>query len=300
MNSLLHIHLSEHADFLHSGGIVGTIFDAFVDTVKMLPFLFVAFLIIEFLEHRAQDQIKNIFVKSGAAGPLVATLSGCVPQCGFSVLAANLYSSGVITLGTLIAVFLSTSDEAVILLAASPDGFHEVLKLIVTKIVIGLLFGYTIYFIEKKFRHGHHHSHDLCEQDHCGCEENEKVLRPALIHTVKVFMFLLIFTEITDLTVFLTGEEKLSAILLSESVFQPFFAAIIGLIPNCASSVMLTQLYIGGTLTFGSLISGLCVNAGAGLLILFRNKAKLKENFLTLGILYVCAIIPGLVLHILK
>ena len=140
--------------------------------------------------------------------------------------------------------------------------------------------------------------HDLCEHDHCGCEENGGILRPALIHTVKVFGFLLLFTVIIDLAVAFIGTDALSHLLLSESVFQPLLSAVIGFIPNCASSVLLTQLYIEGTLSFGSLIAGLCTNAGAGMLILFRDKSKIKENIKILGILYVCAVIPGVILHL--
>ena len=297
MTTFLHAHAE--MPIYSVSGIFDTLFDAVLDTFKMLPFLFLAFLIIEFLEHKAQDKIKALFTRAGSAGPAVATILGCIPQCGFSVMSANLYSSGIITLGTLIAVFLSTSDEAIILLATAHNGGFEIFKLLVTKIVVALICGYIIYFIEKKkHKPHHHHSHDLCEHDHCGCEENSGILRPALIHTVKVFGFLLLFTIIIDLAVAFIGTDALSHLLLSESVFQPLLSAVIGFIPNCASSVLLTQLYIEGTLSFGSLIAGLCTNAGAGMLILFRDKSKIKENLKILGILYACAVIPGVILHL--
>ncbi len=297
MTTLLHAHAE--MPIYSVSGIFDTLFDAVLDTFKMLPFLFLAFLIIEFLEHKAQDKIKALFTRADSAGPAVATILGCIPQCGFSVMSANLYSSGIITLGTLIAVFLSTSDEAVILLATAHNGGFEIFKLLVTKIAIALICGYIIYFIEKKkHKPHHHHSHDLCEHDHCGCEENGGILRPALIHTVKVFGFLLLFTIIIDLAVAIIGTDALSHLLLSESVFQPLLSAVIGFIPNCASSVLLTQLYIEGTLSFGSLIAGLCTNAGAGLLILFRDKSKIKENLKILVILYACTVIPGVILHL--
>ena len=299
MISLLHTQIETS---LHSASdVLDTLLHSFLDSLKILPFLFVAFLIIEFLEHKAQDKIKHLFTRAGTAGPLIGTLLGCIPQCGFSVLSANLYSSHVIALGTLIAVFLSTSDEAIILLAAAPNGHNEILKLVVTKIIISLIFGYTIYFIEKKTHkghHHHHHAHDLCEHDHCGCEENGGVLRPALIHTGKVYGFVLLFTIIIDMVVALIGMDNFSTILLSDSVFQPFLSALIGFIPNCASSVLLTHLYIEGTLSFGSLIAGLCTNAGAGLLILFRDKSKIKSNLKILGIFYICSVIPGIILHL--
>lgn len=298
MTTLLHAHAHAEEFVFSVEGIADILFDAVWDTFKTLPFLFLAFLIIEFLEHRAQDKIKHLFTRAGAAGPAVGTLLGCIPQCGFSVLSANLYGSGIITLGTLIAVFLATSDEAIILLATAENGGSEIIRLLISKIVIALIFGYIIYFIEKKKHKHHHHSHDLCEHDHCGCHEHGGVLRPALIHTAKVFGFLLLFTVIIDFAVAFIGTDTLSHLLLSESVFQPLLSAIIGFIPNCASSVLLTQLYIEGTLTFGSLVAGLCTNAGAGMLILFRDKSKIKENFKILAILYLCSAIPGVILHL--
>lgn len=295
MTSFLHAHIHAEVPIFSAGSIL---WEAVSDTLKTLPFLFVAFLLIEFLEHKAQDKIKHIFTRAGAAGPAIATALGCIPQCGFSVLSANLYSSGIITLGTLIAVFLSTSDEAVILLATAHNGAYEVLKLLVAKITIAFVFGYLIYFIEKKIRYSHdHHSHDLCEHDHCGCEEREGILVPALIHTVKVFIFLLLFTIIIDYIVAFIGTDALSRLLLSDSAFQPLLSAVIGLIPNCASSVLLTQLYIEGTLSFGALVAGLCTNAGAGMLVLFREKTRIKTAFKIVGILYVCSVIPGIILH---
>ncbi len=299
--TLLHIHSHTGMPIHSISGIFDLLLDAVIDTLKVLPFLFVAFLVIEFLEHKAQDKVKHLFTRAGSTGPFIGTLLGCIPQCGFSVMCANLYSSGIITLGTLIAVFLSTSDEAVILLATFQNGSQEIFKLLVTKVVIALIFGYIIYIIEENSRehkHHHHHSDDLCEHDHCGCEEHGGVIRPAFIHTIKVFGFLLLFTIIIDLFVSFIGMDRLSLLLLSDSVFQPFLSSIIGFIPNCASSILLTQLYIEGTLSFGSLIAGLCTNAGAGLLILFRDKTKFKENLTIVGILYLCAVIPGIIFNL--
>lgn len=300
MTPLFHAHIEMPVFSLN--GIIDVVLDGVSDTLRMLPFLFLAFLVIEFLEHKAQDKVKNLFTRAGKAGPFIGTLLGCIPQCGFSVMSANLYSSGIITLGTLVAVFLSTSDEAVVLLATAPDGTSEIIRLITTKIIIALFFGYVIYSVEKKShkKHHHHHSHDLCEHDHCGCEENGGVLRPALIHIGKVFGFLLLFTVIINLLVSLIGMEKLSHLLLSNSVLQPLLSALIGFIPNCASSILLTQLYVQGTLSFGAMIAGLCTNAGAGMLILFRDKSKIKENIKIVGIMYLCSVIPGIILHIFE
>ncbi len=298
MTPFFHTHIDVPVYSLN--GIFDILLDSVFDTLKSLPFLFVAFLLIEFLEHKAQDKVKNLFSRAGAAGPLIGTALGCIPQCGFSVMCANLYSSGIIALGTLIAVFLSTSDEAIILLATAENGTYEIIKLLTAKVIIALLFGYIIYFIEKKVhKEHHHHSHDICKHDHCGCDEHSGVLKPALIHTVKVFGFLLLFTIIIDLAVAFIGTERFAHTLLSDSVFQPFLSAIIGFIPNCASSILLTQLYIEGTLSFGGLIAGLCTNAGAGILILFRDKSRLRENLRVVGIMYICAVIPGIILHLI-
>lgn len=297
MTPILHTHTD--LTVFSAEALSHILLEALIDTLKTLPFLFVAFLLIEFLEHKAEDKIQHLFTRAGGAGPLIGTLLGCVPQCGFSVMCANLYSSGIITLGTLIAVFLSTSDEAIVLLVTAENGGFEILKLVITKIVIALIFGYGIYLIKKKsHKEHHHHSHDLCEHDHCGCDENSGVLRPALIHTVKVFGFLLLFTVLIQFAVSFIGTQRLSHFMLSDSIFQPFLSAIIGFIPNCASSVLLTQLYIEGTLSFGALIAGLCTNAGAGMLILLRNKSKFKENLKILGIMYVCSVVPGIILHL--
>lgn len=298
MTPIFHIHPEAFSFSIYS--IPHILLDSVLDTLKTLPFLFIAFLLIEFLEHKAEDKIQHLFTHSRGAGPLIGTILGCIPQCGFSVMSANLYSSGIITLGTLVAVFLSTSDEAILLLATAENGGKEILKLVITKIVISLIFGYGIHLIEKKLhKPHHHHSHDLCEHDHCGCDENSGVLRPALIHTVKVFAFLLLFTCIIDLAVNFIGMDKLSHFLLSDSALQPLISALVGFIPNCASSVLLTQLYLQGTLSFGALIAGLCTNAGAGMLILFRNKSKVNENMFILLLMYICSVIPGIILHII-
>ena len=297
MTPILHTHTD--ITVFSAEAIMHVLLDGAIEALKTLPFLFIAFLLIEFLEHKAEDKIQHLFTRAGAMGPFIGTILGCVPQCGFSVMCANLYSSGIITLGTLVAVFLSTSDEAIILLATAENGYFEILKLIATKIVIALFFGYAIYLIEKrKHEEHHHHSHDLCEQDHCGCDENSGILRPALIHTIKVFGFLLLFTILIQLAVSFIGTERLSHFLLADSIFQPFLSAIIGFIPNCASSVLLTQLYVENTLSFGALIAGLSTNAGAGMLILFRNRSNFKENFKVLGVMYLCSVIPGIILHL--
>lgn len=275
--------------------MIDTILDAVLDTLKSLPFLFLAFLIIELLEHRAADRVNSIFKSSGKAGPLIGSLLGCVPQCGFSVMSANLYLGGVISLGTLIAVFLSTSDEAVILLASNPEASGEIIKLLIIKVIIGIAVGYTVdLFIKKKSDS----FEDICDHDKCHCHDRKGVLVPALIHTGKVFGFLLLFNIILGLAVALIGTERLSSLLLADSVFQPFLAALLGFIPNCASSVLLTELYLEGAVSFGSVVAGLSTSAGTGLLILFREKSRIKDNLKIIAILYISAVFFGALLQI--
>lgn len=283
-----------------SGGVLGIFLDTLTDALKMLPFLFAAFCLIELLEHHAGEKLSRFFARSGKAGPAVGALLGCVPQCGFSVLSANLYAGGVITLGTLCAVFLSTSDEAILLLAATPSAAPDILKLLLVKVVIGIAAGYLVdLFARKKAKHTDLQLKDLCDHEHCGCHEHSGVLRPALLHTAKIFGFVFLITLVLNFLVEFLGHERLETLLLHDSVFQPFLTALFGFIPNCAASVLLTQLYLEGALQFGAVVSGLCTGAGAGLLVLFRENRNPKDNLKILGILYVAAVIPGVILQIL-
>lgn len=282
-----------------SGSVLGIFLDTLTDALKMLPFLFAAFCLMELLEHHAGEKLSRFFVRAGKAGPAVGAVLGCVPQCGFSVLSANLYAGGVITLGTLCAVFLSTSDEAVLLLAATPSAAPDILKLLLAKVLIGVAAGYLVDFLFRKKADSALQLKDLCDHEHCGCHEHGGVLRPALLHTAKMFGFVFLITLVLNFLVEFLGHERLETLLLHDSVFQPFLTALFGLIPNCAASVLLTQLYLEGALQFGAVVAGLCTGAGAGLLVLFRENRNPKDNLKILGILYVAAVVPGVVLQIL-
>ena len=282
-----------------SGSVLGIFLDTLTDALKMLPFLFAAFCLMELLEHHAGEKLSRFFVRAGKAGPAVGAVLGCVPQCGFSVLSANLYAGGVITLGTLCAVFLSTSDEAVLLLAATPSAAPDILKLLLAKVLIGVAAGYLVDFLFRKKADSALQLKDLCDHEHCGCHEHGGVLRPALLHTAKMFGFVFLITLVLNFLVEFLGHERLETLLLYDSVFQPFLTALFGLIPNCAASVLLTQLYLEGALQFGAVVAGLCTGAGAGLLVLFRENRNPKDNLKILGILYVAAVVPGVVLQIL-
>lgn len=282
--------------------------DTVIDSVKMLPFLLAAFLLMEWLEKYSGEYVNRILAKVGHAGPVVGALLGCIPQCGFSVVAANLFAAGIITPGTLLAVFLATSDEAVLILLGNPGKGQEILTLLITKVVIGTIAGYLIDLLIPK-RHNHAADMERICAD-CGChghgsghEHGHKhggIVRAALHHTVQVFIYLLIFTGILSLVIELLGVEKLSALLLGNSIFQPLIAAVIGMIPNCAASVMLTELYLNEAISFASVVAGLCAGAGVGLAVLFRMNENMKENLRIIGLLYAVAVISGILLQALN
>lgn len=289
--------------------LLDVLMDTVLDSVKMLPFLFAAFLLLEWLEKYSGDYMNRMLAKVGHAGPVVGALLGCVPQCGFSVVAANLYAGGVITPGTLLAVFLATSDEAILILLGNPGRGQDILTLLIVKVLIGTVAGYLIDFLIPK-RHNHEADMERICAD-CGChgqghEHGHEhghghggILRAALHHTVQIFIYIFIFTAILSLAIELLGVEKLSAFLLGNSIFQPLIAAVIGMIPNCAASVMLTELYLSGAISFASVVAGLCTGAGIGLVVLFRMNDNVKENLKIVGLLYVVAAVSGVALEVL-
>lgn len=274
------------------------ILDAGADVSRMLPFLFAAFLIIEALEHYSAEFTGRVFAKMGKAGPVAGAVAGCVPQCGFSVMAANLYAGGIISAGTLISVFVATSDEAVLVILGNPGQGKRVLLLLAVKLVIATAAGYGTDYFLGKYIFVAKESGNLCK--YCGCHEhNAGILLPALRHTVKIFFYLLVFTIFLNLCVETIGMRGLSEYLLGDMWFQPAVAALIGLIPNCAASVMLTQLYLGGVISFGSVIAGLSTGAGVGLIVLFKMNRNKKENLKILGVLYLTGAAAGLLMELL-
>lgn len=276
---------------------LATVFgEPIIDTLKILPLLFLAYLFMELLEKKASKKMERALGKIGKAGPLVGSLLGCVPQCGFSGASANLYAAGIITEGTLIAVFLATSDEALVLLFSSMSSFEVIGKLILAKLIIGVLAGFLIDFINKK-RNVQKVYVDMCRD--CGCDEEEGIFKPALKHTLKVGIFVFIVNFVLFNIASLLGEDFIHSILLSGSFFQPFITALVGLIPNCAVSAAITELYCEGALSFGSAVAGLCSGAGVGLAILFKSNPVKKENLRIVIWLYVIAVISGVILNLL-
>lgn len=276
--------------------MIDIILDTSLDCLKMLPFLFVAFLVIEGLEHYSTDFTAKILAKVGAAGPVVGAVTGCVPQCGFSVMAANLYSGGVISVGTLIAVFIATSDEAVLIMLGNPEHIGEIGMLLAVKVIIAVAAGYLVdIFLGNKITETRS-SVDFCRD--CGCHEEAGIVKPAWRHTTKIFVYLFVFTGILNLCIEILGVERLSVILLGDTIFQPLAAAVVGLIPNCAASVILTQLYLNGAISFASVISGLCTGAGIGLVVLCRMNKNKRENLKIIGMLVLISVSAGMFLQV--
>jgi hypothetical protein len=289
--------MHQHAEIFSIPGILA---EAAVDSLRVLPFLFLAFLFMEYLEHKAGDRFTALLRKTGdtkVTGPALGALLGCIPQCGFSAAASSLYAGRVIGTGTLIAVFLSTSDEAIPILLSNPGHLDAVWRLILVKIIIAVIFGTAVSIISALFikKPGGADFEELCED--CGCAEHG-ILRSALRHTLNIFIFIAIINIALGLLIGLVGEEEFFAILESFGVFTPFIAALVGLIPNCASSVLITELYLEGGLTFGSTVAGLCSGAGLGLMVLYKSNKHIKENIAVTVTLYLISVMCGIILNL--
>ena len=275
--------------------LVDAIVDYHFDCLKMLPFLFVAFILIEALEHYSSDFTAKALAKVGRAGPVVGAVAGCVPQCGFSVMAANLYAGGIISVGTLLSVFIATSDEAILIIMSNPERIREVGILLAAKVIIAVTAGYIIDIFFQNQLATVKESGNLCKD--CGCDEEDAgIWKPAWHHTIRIFIYLFIFTGILNLCIEIFGIEQLSKFLLGNTIFQPVIAAIIGLIPNCAASVILTQLYLNGAISFASVIAGLCTGAGIGLVVLFKMNRNKRENLKIVGVLFLVAVAAGMII----
>lgn len=271
--------------------------DTSIDCLKMLPYLFVAFLLIEALEHYSGEWTEKLLAKVGKAGPIVGAVAGCIPQCGFSVMAANLYAGGIISVGTLLSVFIATSDEAILIMLGNLEAIGKIGALLAAKVVLAIIAGYVVDLFFKNKISVPKECGNLCTD--CGCHEEEAgIWKPALNHTAKVFLYLYIFTAVLNFCVEIFGIEQLSAFLLGDTIFQPVIAAVIGLIPNCAASVILTQLYLIGAISFASVVAGLCTGAGIGLVVLCRVNRDKKENVKIIITLYIIAVLAGVLLEI--
>ncbi|MGN1206228.1 MAG: putative manganese transporter [Eubacterium sp.] len=272
--------------------------DALIDSIKLLPFLLLTYLLMEYLEHKTSTKTRAWIRKAGKLGPVAGGIAGIFPQCGFSVAASNLYSGGIITMGTLVAVFLSTSDEMLPIFLSESVDVRIILEVLGIKLVTAVITGFLVDFA-MRFRPNaiqYKNFHTMCESEHCHCEKG--IVKSACNHTIKILLFIFLFSLVMNFLIEIGGEDRISGFLSSHAVFGPLFAAIVGLIPNCAASVLITQMYLGGILDFGSMISGLLVGAGVGLLVLFRTNKRWKENLSILGVVWVSGVFWGVLVNL--
>lgn len=273
--------------------LIDVIKDTLLDAVKLIPFLFFAFLLVELFEHKFDDHMKKAISKSGKFGPLYGALLGAIPQCGFSVLASNLYSTRIITLGTLISIYLSTSDEMIPILISSNAPIKSIILIVGFKVVIGFIMGMLI---DLFYKNSTNKDFEMCEDDHCGCEDS--IIKSSIIHTLKTLLFIIGITFILNLLFANYSNEQIGSLFLKDNVFAPFLAALLCLIPNCGPSIVLTELYLNGVVSIGTCIGGLLTGSGLALLVLFKNNHDVKENIKIILIVYFIGSIVGLLLNI--
>ncbi len=278
--------------------MIDVVIDTLIDSVKLLPFLFVTYIIMEYLEHKTSNKVKSAIQKSGKFGPLIGGLLGTIPQCGFSVAATNLYATRIINIGTLLAVYLATSDEMIPIMISEGIPITTIIKILGIKLIIAVIVGFLIDLIIQTRKNTEEEKIvDLCEKEHCDCEHG--ILKSALKHTVNIFVFIVIITFIINMIVYFIGEENIANFLQANPVLAPVLASLIGLLPNCASSVILTQLYVQNVIPVSTMIAGLLVGAGVGLAVLFKMNKKLKENIEIVVLLVVIGTLSGIILQML-
>lgn len=266
------------------------------ETLMLLPFLFLSYLLMEFLEHKSGNAAEKLLKGSGRIGPVIGSVFSVIPQCGFSVAATGLYTGRVITVGTLIAVYLSTSDEMLPILVSEGIGLPFILKILATKLIIGICAGFIIDLIfslirKRKNRVQKPQIEELCEREHCHCHHN--IALSALKHTAQVALFVFLFTFLLHGAIELIGENNLKSLAVSNSLLGNLMTALLGLVPNCASSVIITELYIEGVISVGSMLSGLLVNSGVALAVLFKNNRPISDSFRILAILFLVSLALG-------
>ena len=273
------------------------VLDTLIDVLKLIPFLFIAFLLLEYIEHKMSDKNQKYLINNTKLGPLVGGLLGSFPQCGFSAMATRLFSSRVITLGTLIAVYLSTSDEMLPIMLSNGTNVLIILKIIGIKIIVGIILGYIIDLIYQKKLDYNHEIHDMCHDDDCHCEKG--ILISSIHHTLNIVLYLFIVTLIINIIIYFVGEDSINSFLQNNGILTYFVSSLVGLIPNCASSIIITELYLSGMLSLGSLMSGLLTGAGVGLLVLFKTNKNVKENISILLIIYFIVVIMGYLIDLI-
>lgn len=281
--------------------MIDALIDTLIDGIKLLPFLFITYLVMEYIEHKTSQKAAQMMKNSGKWGPVLGGILGIVPQCGFSAAASNLYAGRIITVGTLMAVFLSTSDEMLPILVSEQVNPVTIIRILTVKAVIGIAAGIIVDLVCKskgKYQQEELRIEHMCNHEHCHCGEG-KIFRSALNHTLQIFVFILIITFLLNILIGYVGGERLAAVISNKPVLGPLVSGLLGLIPNCASSVVLTQLYLEGVLGAGAMIAGLLAGSGVGLLVLYRVNDCLKDNIKITMLLYGVGVASGIVLEVL-
>ncbi len=291
---LLHSHADTEYASLFEGLMHEVFLDALIDTLKIIPFLFLTYLLMEFIEHKASGKTVALLEKSGKAGPAIGGILGILPQCAFSAVAANLYTGRVITLGTLITVFLATSDEMLPIMIGAGAPWQSVAIILGYKLAVGIIAGFAIDIALHLLNRDKEKIDidEICDNDNCHCERG--ILLSVLHHTLTISAFILAVTLLINLLIFFVGAEALGALVSKIPVLSHLIAAIIGLIPGCATSVALTTLGLEGIISGGTMMSGLFSGAGVGILILVRLNRRPKENLMIMGLLVAVGFAFGL------
>ena len=274
------------------------VLDGVLDTVKLLPYLFITFLVLELIEHKFSNKNEVILSKNKKYGPLFGGLLGAFPQCGFGVVASNLFSNKVITMGTLIAVFLSTSDEMLPIMISEKTNVLTLLKIIGFKVLIGISVGYIVDLLYRRVINTNKDNiHHMCEEEHCSCNEHGVIIS-SIIHTIKIALFIVGANIVINLIINGIGEENILNFLLNKSIISHFICSLVGLIPNCASSVIITKLYLSNLISIGNLFSGLLTGSGIGILLLFKTNKNIKENISIVTIIYFVGVLIGIIMDL--
>lgn len=271
--------------------------DTLIDCAKLIPFLFLTYLLMEIIEHKTSEKARLFISRAGYAGPVAGGILGVIPQCGFSAAAASMYAGKIITLGTLLSVFLSTSDEMLPMLISEQVPIKTILSIIGTKALIGIVAGFAVDFLFKGREHMKEPGaiHSMCEHEHCKCEKG--IFRSALMHTLTILAFIALVSLILNLIIMSVGEENIAAAVVDQPILGPILAGIIGLLPNCAASVALTELYLKGILSVGTMIAGLLVGAGVGILVLAKLNHSWKNTAKVITLLYCIGVVSGIILN---
>lgn len=272
------------------------IMDGLFDTLKLMPYLFITFLLLEFIEHKLDHHNQKLLTNNYRYGSFFGGILGALPQCGFSSMAANLFSARVITMGTLIAVFLSTSDEMLPVMISEKVSFLLMIRIILFKVVVGIIIGLLVDLIYQR-KEKNHHIADLCEHDHCACE-HDGIFLSSIKHMLKIGLFILLVNLAINVIIDKVGEDHLANLLLNSNYLTYFVSSLIGLIPNCAGSVIITEIYLAKIISVGMMLSGLLTGSGLGILLLFKTNKNIKENILILSIIYFTGVLVGIIVDL--